>query len=126
MSLFLCLNEQPPSYNFQKTVRDDFAFYFDSYCSSAWECTSISVTSSAVLFTSMALNAAKLSIPIGCVKRQPQAWWSPEVEEAASKRRKAFAATHRGEDRQSHTSASRNVSSVITKVKAGNMVVTLS
>ena len=49
----------------------------------------------------MALNAAKSSIPFGRIKRPPKAWWSAEVEEAVSERRKAFAAAHRSdEDRQ--------------------------
>ena len=57
--------------------------------------------SSAALFTSWALNAAKFFVLFGCVKHQIQAWWSPEVEEAISERRKAFAATQRSdEDRQ--------------------------
>ena len=47
------------------------------------------------LFTSLALNTAKSSIPFGQVKRQSQAWWSAEVEEAISERRKAFSAAHR-------------------------------
>ena len=61
--------------------------------------------------------------PIFCfflrVKRQPQAWWSSEVEGAVSVRRKAFAAAHRiDEDRQVYISAFRHASSVITKSKA--------
>ena len=52
----------------------------------------------------MTLNAAKFSIRFGCVKRQPQAWWFSEVEEAVNKRRKAFAAVHRSdENRQAYT-----------------------
>ena len=68
------------------------------------------------------MNATKSSIPFGCIKRPPKAWWSAEVEEAVSERRKAFAATHRSdEDRQACISASRRVepaSSVIAKAKA--------
>ena len=71
------------------------------------------------LFTSLALNAAKSSIPFGRIKRFPKAWWSAEVEEAVSERRKAFAAAHRSdEDRQAYISASRRASSVIAKAKA--------
>ena len=48
----------------------------------------------------------------------PKAWWSAEVEEAASERRKAFTAAHRSdEDRQAYISASRRASSVIAKTK---------
>ena len=73
----------------------------------------------AALFTSLALNAAKSSILFGRIKRPPKAWWSAEVEEAVSERRKAFAAAHRSdEDRQTYISASRRVSSVIAKAKA--------
>ena len=72
-----------------------------------------------LFFTSLALNAAKSSIPFGRIKRSPKAWWSAEVEEAVSERRKAFAAAHRSdEDRQVYISVSRRASSVIAKAKA--------
>ena len=68
---------------------------------------------------SLAPNAAQSFIPFGRIKRQPKAWWSAEVEDAVSERRKAFAAAHRSdEDRQAYISASRRASSVIAKVKA--------
>ena len=103
----------PLSFNFQKARWDGFAFYFDSHCPSAEEYSSLS--SAAALFTSLALNAAKSSIPFGRIKRPPKAWWSAEVEEAVSERRKA----HRSdEDRQAYISASRRASSVIAKAKA--------
>ena len=92
-------NERPPSFNFQKARWDDFASYFDSHCPSTEEYSSLS--SAAALFTSLAMNAAKSSIPFGRIKRPPKAWWSAEVEEAVSERRKAFATGHRSdEDRQ--------------------------
>ena len=59
------------------------------------------------------------SIRFGRIKRQPQARWSSEVEEAVSESRKAFVAAHRSdEDRQAYISASRHASSVIAKAKA--------
>ena len=108
-------NERPPSFNFQKARWDGFA----SYCPSADEYSSLSLSSAAALFTSLTLNAAKSSIPFGRIKRPPKAWWSAEVEQAVSERRKAFAAAHRSdEDRQAYISASRRASSVIAKAKA--------
>ena len=78
-----------------------------------------SLSSAAALFTSLALNAAKSSILFGRIKRPPKAWWSAEVEQAVSERRKAFAVAHRSdEDRQAYISASRRASSVIAKAKA--------
>ena len=72
-----------------------------------------------LLFTSLVLNAAKSSIPFGRIKRPPKAWWSAEVEEAVSERRKAFDAAHRSnEDRQAYISAFRRASSVIAKAEA--------
>ena len=110
-------NKHPPSFNFQKARWDGFASYIDSHFPSAKEYSSLS--SAAALFTSLTLNASKSSIPFGRIKRPPKAWWSPEVEEAISERRKAFAATHRSdEDRQAYISASRRASSVIAKAKA--------
>ena len=92
-------------------------YYFDSQCPSAEEYSSLS--SAAVLFTSLTLNAAKSSIPFGRIKRHPKAWWSAEVEKTVSERYKAFAAAHRNdEDRQAYISASRRASSVIAKAKA--------
>ena len=79
----------------------------------------MSLSSAAALFTSLALNAVKSSIPFGRIKRSPKDWWSAEVESAISERRKAFAVALRSdEDRQAHISASRCTSSVITKAKA--------
>ena len=60
-------NERPPSFNFQKARWDNFSFYFDSHCPSAEEYSPLS--SVAALFTSLALNAAKFSIPFGSIKR---------------------------------------------------------
>ena len=112
-----CPNERPPSFNFQKARCDDFASYFDSHCPSAEEYSSLS--SAAALFTFLALNAAKSSIPFSRIKRPTKAWWSAEVEEAVNERRKAFATVHRSDDhRQAYISASRCASSVIAKAKA--------
>ena len=119
LSSVFCPNEHPPSFNFQKACWDGFSSYFDSHCPSAEEYSSLSLSSAAALFTSLALNAAKSSIPFGCIKRPPKAWWSAEVEKAVSERRKAFAAAHRSdEDRQAYISASRRASSVIAEAKA--------
>ena len=107
-------NERFPSFNLQKAPWDDFVFYFDSHCPTAEEYSSLSLSSAATLFTSLALNAAKSSIPIGRIKRQPKAWWSAEVEVAIREKRKAFAAAHRrDEDGQVYISASRSASLVI-------------
>ena len=112
-------NERPPSFNFQKARWGGFASYFDSHFPSAEEYSSLSLSSAAALFTSLALNAAKCSIPFGRrLKRPSKAWWSAEVEEAVGERRKAFAAAHRSdEDRQAYISASRRTLSVIAKAK---------
>ena len=109
-------NEHPPSFNFQKARWDSFVSHFDCHCPSAEEYSSLSAT--AALFTSLALNAAKSSIPFGRIKRYPKAWWSAEVEGVVSERRKASAAAHTSdEDRQAYISASRRASSVIAKTK---------
>ena len=80
---------------------------------------SLSLSSAAALFTSLALNATKPSIPFGRIKRHLKAWWSAEVESAVSERLSAFAAAHRSdEDCQAYISASRRASSVIAKAKA--------
>ena len=112
-------NERSPSFNFQRAHWSGFASYFGCHCSSAEEYSSLSFSSVAALFTSPALIAAKFSIPFGRIKRPPKAWWSAEVEQAVSERRKAFAVAHRSdEDRQAYISASRRASSVIAKAKA--------
>ena len=106
-----CPNERPSSFNFQKARWDGFASYFDSHCPSAEEYSSLSLSSAAALFTSLTMIVAKSSISFGRIKRHPKAWWSPEVEPAVSKRRKAFAAAHRSdEDCQAYISASRQSS----------------
>ena len=108
-----------PSFNFQKVRCDDFVFYFDSHCFSAEKNSSLSLSSTVALYTFLALNAVKFFIAFGRVKRQPQAWWSPEVEETVSVRRKAFAAAFKSdEDCQGDISFSRHTSSIIAKAKA--------
>ena len=103
-----------PSFNFQKACWDGFSSYFDSHCPSAEEHSSLS--SAAALFISLALNAAKSSIPFGRIKRPPKAWWSAEMKSAVSERCKAFAAAHRSdENRQAYISTSRRTSSVIAR-----------
>ena len=83
-------NERPPSFRFQKACWDGFASYFDSHCPFAEEYSSLSLSSAAAFFTSLALNAAKSSIPFGRIKRHPKAWWPAKVESAVRERRKAF------------------------------------
>ena len=98
LSPVFCPNKRPSSFNFQKAHWDGFASYFDSHCPSAEEYSYLSLSSTAALFTSLTLNAAKSSIPFGRIKPPPKAWWSAEVEEAVSERRKAFAAAHRSDE----------------------------
>ena len=120
-------NERLPSFNLPKVCWDDFDSYFDFHCPSAEEYSSLCLSSAAALFVSLALNAAKSSIPFGRIKRPPKAWWSDEVEKAVSERRKAFAAAHRSdEDCQAYISASRRASSVIAKAKADTRQTTCS
>ena len=112
-------NERPPSFDFQKARRDDFAIYFHSHCPSSKEYSALFLSSAAALTTSLTLSATKSSIHFGRIKRQLQTWWSTELEEAVSERRKAFAGAHRSdEDRQASISAFRHVSSVIAKTNA--------
>ena len=73
-------NKRPPSFNFQKACWNGFVSYFDSHCFSAEDYSSLSLSSAAALFTSLALNAAKSSIPFGRIKCHPKAWWSAEVK----------------------------------------------
>ena len=118
LSPVFCPNKRPPSFNFQKACWDGFASYFDSHCPSAKEYSSLFLSSAAALFTSLTLNAAKSSIPFGCIKRYSKVWWSAEVEEAVSERRTAFTAAQKSdEDHQAYISASRRASSVIAKAK---------
>ena len=106
-------NEHTPSFNFQKARWDGFASYIDSHCPSAEEYSSLSLSSAAALFTSLALNAAKSSIPFGRIKRPPKAWWSAKVKSAVSERRKTFTVAHRSdEDHQASISASRRARSL--------------
>ena len=65
--------ERPPSLNFRGARWDGFAFYIDSRCSLAEEYSSLSLSSAAALFTSLALGAAGSSIPFGRIGRPPGA-----------------------------------------------------
>ena len=57
-------NKRHPFFNFQKARWDDFAFYFDSHCSFLEEYLFVSL-SSAALFISLTLNAAKSFVSLG-------------------------------------------------------------
>ena len=57
----------------------------------------VSFSSAAALFTSLTLNVAESSIPFGCIKRPPKAWWFAEVEQAVGEGREAFAAARGGD-----------------------------
>ena len=81
---------KPPSCNVQKAHGDVFAFYLYSHRPSAEEYSFLSLSIAAALFTSLALNATKFSIPFGRVKGQLQALRSPEVEKAVRQKRKAL------------------------------------
>ena len=107
-----------PFLQFSESSLRWFCLLLDYHCPSAEEYSSLSLSSAAALFTSLTLNAAKSSIPFGRIKRPPKAWWSAEVEQAVSERRKTFAAAHSSdEDRQACIFASRRASSVIAKAK---------
>ena len=80
LSQMFCPIERPPSFNFQKARWDGFA----SHCPSAEEYWCLSLSSAAALFTSLALNAVKSSIPFGRIKRHPKSWWPSKVESAVS------------------------------------------
>ena len=118
LSSVFCTNERPPYLNFQKSRWDDFALYFDFQCISAEEYSPLSLSSAAGLFNSLALNEAKSFITFGRIKRHLNAWWSSKVEEAVSKRRKAFTCAHKSyENRQACISVSRRASYVIIKAQ---------
>ena len=101
LSPVFCPNKSLPFLKFLEAWWDDFGFYFDCHCLSAEEYSSFFLSFAATLFSFLVLNAAKSSIPSGCIKRHLKAWWSAEVEEVVSERCKDFAAAHRSdEDRQ--------------------------
>ena len=63
-------------------------------------------------------EAQKGSLWLSYFKRHSKAWWSAEMKETISERRKVFAVAHRSdEDRQAYISASQRASLVIAKAK---------
>ena len=81
-------NKRSSFFGFQKACWDDFTFNFEFYYHSAEEYSSLSFSSAAAFFTSVALNVAKSSIPFGYFKCQNKVWWFPGAEEAISEKRK--------------------------------------
>jgi len=70
-------------------------------------------------FSSLLLNAAKVSIPFGQLGRPHKAWWSEETELAVRDRRRARSEAHRSETYHlAYVEASRKASSVISRAKA--------
>ena len=63
LSLVFRPNKRLPSLNFQKVCWDNFAFYFNSHCSSAKAYSSLFFSFAVALFTSQTLNAL---LTIGC------------------------------------------------------------
>ena len=128
VSLFpvFCSNKHPPSFSFQETRWDDFAFHFDSHYPSAEEKSSLSLFSAA-LFISLTINEAESFVFFGRIKSQSKAWCFAEIEKAVSERLNAFAAAcRRDEDCQAYISASRHASFVIAKTKANTGQATFS
>ena len=80
----LLLQQVSPFLQLSESSLGWLCFYFDSHCLSAEEYSSLFLSSAVALFTSLALNAAKSSIPFGHIQRHPKAWWSPEVEGVVS------------------------------------------
>ena len=83
-------NKRPPFFNFQKTRWNDSSFTLTLIVILQKNTLALSLSSAVALFTSLTINAAKFSIPFGCVKQRRQGWWSAEVEDAVSERSKAF------------------------------------
>ena len=74
LSPVYCPNKRPLPSIFRKLAGNGFASYIDSHSPSAKEYSSLSLSTAAALFTYLALNAAKYSIPFSRIKRPPKAW----------------------------------------------------
>ena len=92
--LFIFLYSRTPK-SISRKLSGMTAIYIDLHCPSTEEYFSICLLSAAGLFTCLSLIVAKSSIAFGSVERQPQAWWSSEVEEVVRERHKAFAFTQK-------------------------------
>ena len=78
-------------------------------------------------FSLFLVEAAKASIPFGCLGHSPKAWWSQEAESAVRERRRARSEAHRSEaHRLRYIDASRRAFSVISKAKSATWQATCS
>ena len=113
---------------FRKLAGMTWPITLDSHHPPAEKYLSLSLSSAAVLFTSiMTLNVANSFIPFGRIKHHFKAWRSAEVQGAIIERRKAFATAHKSdENRQAYISAFRRASSVIAIAKAETRQATCS
>ena len=96
LSLFHPTNVPLPSI-FRQPAGITLPSYFDFHCPSAEKYSPLSLSSAATVFTSLALNATKSSIPFSRIKHHSKAWWFAEVEEAVSERSKVFAVAHKSD-----------------------------
>jgi len=70
-------------------------------------------------FSSLLLNAAKASIPLGRLGCPPKVWWCKEAELAVRDRQRARSELHRSEvHRLAYVEASRRAYSVISRAKS--------
>ena len=78
-------------------------------------------------FSLFLVEAAKASIPFGCLGRSPKAWWSQEADSAVQEQRRALSEAHRSEaHRLRYIDASRRPSSVISRAKSATWQATCS
>jgi len=106
-------NTTVPAFNFKKAYWDEFEkFIIDHPPLPIEEMQNIHCAAQSF---SLLLNAAKVSVPFGCLVRSPKAWWSEEAELAMKDRRRAYSEVHRSKaHRLAYVEASRRASSVIS------------
>ena len=111
-------NTHPPRFKYKKARWDVYQSYINEHLPSL-NVDAVNIYQTARSFPLFLVEAAKASIPLGCLGRSPIAWWSQEAESAVRERRKAGSEAHRSEaHRLRYIDVSRRASSVISRTKS--------
>ena len=114
-------NTRPPKLNYKKASWDFYQSYIAEHLPFL-DIDALNIHQSDCSFSLFLVEAAKASIPFGCLGRSPKTWWSQEAESAVQERRRARSKAHR----LRYIDASRRASAVISRAKSATWQATCS
>ena len=119
-------NTRPPKFNYRKAIWDDYQSYIVEHLPSL-DVDAVNIHKAARSFSLFLVEAAKASIPFGCLGHSLKAWWSQEAESAVREQWRARSEAHQSEaHRLRYIYASSRAFSVISRAKSATWQATCS